>query len=238
MSRGSSELQILLTNLTKVIVNAATSLHVVGVSNLPPTSTENLWLSVFPAASRFVLPRECDVYAPGDASDVVHYIERGAVVEIRTDHVGTSHAVGLSGRGSLVGARLAASNNYNTSVRATTITDTMVRVMQRSAFLHATLRDPELARAYMTQLARRLEVARHLSDVCSNPNAGEHILGVLHTIADVFGVDTDDGSSIPVPSSLLERMTGTPQRIVDATLRELRSHGIVELERDAIRWVM
>jgi CRP-like cAMP-binding protein len=114
----------------------------------------------------------------------------------------------------------------------------MVRVMPRSVFLHATLRDPELARAYMTQLARRLDVARHLSDLCSRPRADDHILGVLHTIADVFGVDTVDGSSIPVPSSLLERMTGTPRRIIDATLRELRSHGVVELERDAIRWVM
>lgn len=213
-------------------------MHVVDVSTVLPASFDNPWLSVFPEASRFVLPRECDLYAPGEASDVVYYNERGAVVEIRTDHAGTSHAVGLSGPGSLLGARLAATNSPNTSVRATTLTDTMVRVMQRSSFLHATLRDPELARAYMTQLARRLEVARHLSEVCSSPSAGDHILGVLHTIADVFGVDTNGASRIPVPSSLLERMTGTPQRIIDATLRELRTHGIVELERDAIRWVM
>jgi CRP-like cAMP-binding protein len=110
--------------------------------------------------------------------------------------------------------------------------------MQRTDFLRATLGDPDLARAYMRQLARRLEVARHLSEVCSSPSAGSHILGVLHTVADVFGVESNGTSSVPIPSTLLERMTGTPNRIIEVTLRELRSHGIVELERDTIRWVM
>lgn len=178
------------------------------------------------------------MYAPGEASDFVFYIERGAVVEIRADQLGISHAVGLSGRGWLLGARLHATNTSNTSIRATTLADTTMLAMQRTAFLHATLRDPDLARAYMTQLARRLEVARHLSEACSSPRAGDHILGVLHTVAAVCGVDANGNANIPVPSSLLERMTGTPQRIVDATLRELRTRGIVELERDAIRWVM
>lgn len=213
-------------------------MHVVRVSTSPVQLFDSPWLSVFPEESRITLPRECDIYAPGEASDLVFFLERGAVVEIRTDHLGTSHAVGLSGRGSLLGARLAATNTSNMSVRATTITETTVRSMHRSVFLHATLRNPDLASAYMTQLARRLEVARHLSEVCSSTRAGDHILGVLHTVADVCGADVNGNASIPVPSSLLERMTGTPQRIVDATLRELRTRGIVELERDAIRWVM
>lgn len=213
-------------------------MHVVRVSTSPVQMFDSPWLSVFPEASRITFPRECDIYAPGEASDLVFFIERGAVVEIRTDHLGTSHAVGLSGRGSLLGARLAATNTSNMSVRATTITETVVRSMHRSVFLHATLRNPDLASAYMTQLARRLEVARHLSEVCSSTRARDHILGVLHTVADVCGADVNGNASIPVPSSLLERMTGTPQRIVDATLRELRTRGIVELERDAIRWVM
>lgn len=199
---------------------------------------DSLWLSVFPQDSRFAFPREYDLYAPGEASDVVFFIERGAVVEIRADQIGTSHAVGLSGPGALLGARLAATNTGNMSVRATTLTDTHVLSLDRAQFLHATLRNPDLARAYMTQLARRLEVARHLSEVCSSPRAGDHILGVLHTVADVCGVDTNGRATIPVPSSLLERMTGTPRRIVDATLHELQTRGIVELERDAIRWIM
>jgi CRP-like cAMP-binding protein len=144
----------------------------------------------------------------------------------------------LSGRGSLLGSRLAATHIRSTSVRAITIIDSTLRAMQRTDFLRATLGDPDLARAYMRQLARRLEVARHLSEVCSSPSAGSHILGVLHTVADVFGVESNGTSSVPIPSTLLERMTGTPNRIIEVTLRELRSHGIVELERDTIRWVM
>lgn len=202
------------------------------------SSLDNPWLSIFAEASRFELPRESDLYAPGEPSDRIFVIEHGAVVEIRTDHVGTSHAVGLSGRGSLLGSRLAATHIRSPSVRAITLIDSTLREMQRTDFLRATLGDPDLARAYMRQLARRLEVARHLSEVCSSPSAGGHIVGLLHTVADVFGAEPNGSSSISIPSTLLERMTGTPQRIIEVALRELRSHGIVELERDAIRWVM
>ncbi len=196
------------------------------------------WLSVFPEDSRSALPRECDVFTPGDAyDDVVYCVEHGAVVEIRTDHVGTSHAVGLSGPGALFGSRLGATLTSNASVRATTLVDTVVRSMNRNVFLHTTLADPELVRAYMTQLARRLELVRQLSALCSTRSSGEHILGVLRTVANVFGVDAAGSSMISVPSLLLERMTGTPHRIVDAALRELRSNGLVELDRDTIRWI-
>lgn len=202
-------------------------------------SSNASWLSVFPEESRSAFPGECDVFTPGDAyDDVVYFVEHGAVVEIRTDHIGSSHAVGLSGPGALFGPRLGATLSSSTSVRATTLIETVVRSMNRSVFLHTTLGDPELARAYMVQLARRLELVRHLSALCSTRDSGEHILGVLHTVANVFGVDAAGTSTIPVPSTLLERMTGTPHRIIDATLSELRSNGLVELDRDRIRWIM
>ncbi len=208
------------------------------VPSLSPSIIDSPWLSVFPETSQITLPREYDLYVPGEASDEVFLIVSGAVVEIRTDHLGTSHAVGLSGIGALLGARLSVANSIDVSVRATTLTETKVRVTQRSAFLHSTLRDPDLARAFMKQLARRLEIARQLSEVCSSPSACEHILGLLHTVANVCGADPKGTSNVAIPSGLLERMTGTPKRIVEASLSELRSHGIVELERDAIRWVM
>lgn len=196
------------------------------------------WLSVFPEASQIALPCEYDLFVPGEASDKVFFIVSGAVVETRTDHLGTSHAVGLSGIGALLGAHLSIASIRDKAVRATTLTEASVRVVPRSAFLHSTLHDPDLARAFMTQLARRLEIARQLSEVCSSPSACDHILGLLHTVANVCGADPKGTSNVAIPSGLLERMTGTPKRIVEASLRELRLHGIVELERDAIRWVM
>ena len=202
-------------------------------------SSNPIWLSVFPEESRSALPRECEIFTLGESTDdVVYFVEHGAVVEIRTDHVGTSHAVGLSGPGTLFGSRLGATLISRTSVRATTLIETVVRSMNRSVFLHTTLGDPELARAYMIQLARRLELVRQLSAVCSTGDSGQHILGVLHTVANVFGVDDAGTSMIPLPSSLLERMTGTPHRIIDLTLSELRSNGLVELDRDTIRWIV
>lgn len=203
-----------------------------------PSIEGSPWLSVFPEASQIALGCEHELYAPGEASDVVFFIVSGAAVEIRTDHLGTSHAVGLSGIGALLGAHLSVDGSIEKAVRAITLTETTVRITKRSAFLDSTLRNPDLARAFMTQLARRLEIARQLSEVCSSPSASNHILGLLHTVANVCGADPKGTSNVAIPSGLLERMTGTPKRILEASLSELRSHGIVELERDAIRWIM
>jgi hypothetical protein len=43
---------------------------------------------------------------------------------------------------------------------------------------------------------------------------------------------------VAVRADLLERMTGTPHRILEASMRELSAHGLVNIEKDAVRWVM
>lgn len=196
------------------------------------------WLSIFPESSRFELSREHDLYTPGNDSDLVFVVEHGAIVEIRTNRAGTSHAVGLSGREALLGSRLSVTTAEPSNVRAIALTDTVLRAMKRTAFLHTTLRDPDLVGAFMTQLARRLEVARLLSEVSSSASVGDHIRGIFSTTSKILGTATSGASSIAIPSALLERMTGTPHRIVDTALHELQSHGFIELERDAIRWLM
>jgi CRP-like cAMP-binding protein len=196
------------------------------------------WASIFPESTRRSIPADVDLYAPGDTTDEVFLVETGAIVEIRADGYGVTHAVGLSGVGSLLGARLTATNASTHPVRATALIDSVVRAMERGDFLHSTLRDPDLASAYMIQIAHRLEVARVLSETCSARSASDHILGVLRAIASTFGVTTDGRSMVAVRADLLERMTGTPHRILEASMRELSAHGLVNIEKDAVRWVM
>lgn len=201
------------------------------------TSPLSPWDTIFPETSRRNVPRELDLYTPGDSSDSVFLVERGGIVEIRADGLGITHAVGLSGPGTLLGARLTTTATVH-AVRATAIVDSIVRVMERAQFLQSTLSNPELAAAYMHQLAHRLETARHLSETCAAPTTGDHILGVLETVAATFGVRDDGSATVPVQETLLERMTGTPHRLLIAAVHELRSHGLVRIEKDAVRWVL
>ncbi len=203
-----------------------------------PTSPLHPWSKIFTEESRRTIPADVDLYSPGETTDEVFLVESGAIVEIRADGYGVTHAVGLSGEGSLLGARLTASNASTHPVRATALVDSVVRCMDRGEFLHATLRDPDLASAYMIQIAHRLEIARVLSETCSARSASDHILGVLRAIASTFGVTHDGQSSIPVRAAILERMTGTPHRILEASMRELSAHGLVNIEKDTVRWVM
>lgn len=204
---------------------------------LTPQSPLAPWDVAFTEQSRRYVGRNEDLYAPGDASDSVYLVERGAIVEIRADASGVSHAVGLSGLGSLLGARLTIGNTSRHSVRATALVDSVVREMTRSDFLHATLLNSDLSSAYMREMSHRLEATRMLTDTCSAITTGDHILGVLHAVALSFGLDESGSSVVSVKEDLLERMTGTPHRIFVATIHELQSHGLVHLEKEYVRWV-
>lgn len=196
------------------------------------------WDSLFSESTTRRIPRDIDLYAMGERSEDVILVESGAIVEIREDGSGVTHAVGLSGPGSLLGARVTANNVATSSMRAIALADCVVRTMKRGDFVHATLCSPDLSISYLEFLARRLETTRKLTESCYAPSISDHVLHVLQTIATTFGVDQNGASSIAVRHTILERMTGTPHRVLVAVVHELGSHGMVQIERDAVRWIL
>jgi len=194
------------------------------------------WERIFPEKSRRVIPKEADVFSAGDILETVFLVERGAVVEIRTDEFGASHAVGLSGPGTLLGGRLTSSSFARHTTRATALVESTLREISRSDFLHALIQDPELSDAFMKQLSQRLETAQALSATCESATSCEHVLGVLHEVATIFDTNNDGKSTIGIDEALLERMTGMPHGLLVATVEELRSKDLVFLEKDTIRW--
>lgn len=191
------------------------------------------WERIFPEASCRLIPKDVDVFGLGDSSDYVYLVERGAIVEIRSHDPYTTHAVGLYGPGTLLGGRLTSTPVVHTT-RATALVNSAVRSLERGEFLHALLRDHELADAFMKELTRRLETAQKLSETCQAATSGEHILGVLHTLATTFGTNALGHSTIALDESILERMTGMPHHLLVATVEELRSHNLVLLENVGI----
>ncbi len=174
-----------------------------------------------------------DLFAPGSVADRVYLVEEGALVETRSDKEGASHAVGLLGPGSIVGARMTSAGGGLHEVRATALTPSVVRSLDRESFLHEALKHPDLASALLRDLAHRTEIARRLTDSCHQTSTGKHVLDLLEVVETTF--DGTHSQEFGVPMALLERMSGCPWVMVRRALGELREQGLVEVNASSVR---
>lgn len=193
------------------------------------------WDEIFPISSRQPYASGGDIVSAGAEVDRIYVIEKGAVVETRTDRGTTSHAVNLSGPGSLIGLRMTSTGGGIHEVRATALTDTILRSLPREEFLGIAMRRGDLASAVMHDLARRTEIARRLSDSCQSPSTSKHVLDILEIVSSTFGQEADGLSSIAVPPALLERMTGCPWLLIRQSLSDMQTAGKVVLGNDGVR---
>ena len=193
------------------------------------------WDEIFPSSSRESFVAGQDIVTAGDRVDKIYLIEYGAVVETRADQGETSHAVNLSGPGSLVGLRITSSGGGIHEIRATALAETTLRSLPRDEFLSLAMRRGDLSSAVMHDLARRTEIARRLSDSCHSPNTSRHLLDVLEIVSSTFGQEPDGLSAIAVPPALLERMTGCPWLLIRQSLSDMQTSGKVVLGNEGVR---
>jgi len=193
------------------------------------------WDEIFPESSRHAYQAGDDIVSAGSEVDRIFLIEEGAVVETRSDQGSTSHAVNLSGPGSLVGLRMTSTGGGIHEGRATALMPTILRSLPREAFLGMAMRRGDLASAVMHDLARRTEVARRLSDSCHSVSTAKHVLDVLKIVSSTFGQEPDGRSVVAVPPALLERMTGCPWLLIRQSLSDMQSSGLVVMETEGVR---
>ncbi len=195
------------------------------------------WLTVFPEQSRRNIPRDVDVYSYEYSPESVFLVEQGAAAEIRYHEDGTSHVVGFTGRNEILIAGRPEPTR-STTIRATAVTDCIVRMLSKGDFTLRTLAKPELASLYMRQLAKKLEVARELSTISSLPASADHVLAILKAVARNcgFGVSEEGKSPLSIRPSLLERMTGTPPHILSVAMHQLLLRGEITFQQDSVQW--
>lgn len=191
------------------------------------------WITLFAEDSRQSLAMGEDLFAPGSVADRVYLVEEGALVETRSDKEGASHAVGLLGPGSIVGARMTSAGGGLHEVRATALSPSVVRSLNRETFLHEALKHPELSSALLRDLAHRTEIARRLTDSCHQTSTGKHVLDLLEVVETTLDGTRDQ--QFGVPMALLERMSGCPWVMVRRALGELREQGLVEVNASSVR---
>lgn len=197
--------------------------------------TYPLWEAMFPHESRAVYQTGHDVVAAGDEVNAIFWVEQGALVETRIDQGFASHAVNLSGPGSIVGLRMTSTGSGIHEVRITALTTTILRCLPREDFLHIILRRTDLASAVMHDLAHRTELARRLADSAHADSTAQHLLDVLELAHQTFGYSRDGRSKVSIPPALLERMIGIPWLLIRKALAEMQQQGRIELNGNGIR---
>lgn len=193
------------------------------------------WEAIFPVQSRRHYQPGDDIVAAGDEVRLIYWVEQGALVETRNDHGLASHAVNLSGPGSLVGLRMTSTGGGIHEVRITALASTVLRCLPREDLLHSILQRTELASAVMQCLAHRTELARRLADSANAHSTAEHLFDVLDLAHQTFGYHVDGRSAVTIPPALLERMTGTPWLLIREALTEMRRRGRIELCQAGVR---
>lgn len=196
---------------------------------------KSVWDPIFSAVPPVSVRTRTNLYSIPHARDLVFHVDDGAVVEIRSDGFETSHVVGLIGAGSLIGLR---QNNGLPAgcVSAITLTDSSVRSVDRDVFISATLNDPQLTSSYISELARRVEMARWMCATCSHPSLQNKVVSLLETIAAKFGVSPNGEANVGVGLIDLEKMTGTPQGLLRLTILDLAHRGLIRNYNEVIRW--
>lgn len=193
-----------------------------------------LWEPIFPTESRALYQTGDDVVTAGDEVNNIFWVEQGALVETRIDHGVASHAVNLSGPGSIVGLRMTSTGGGIHEVRITALTTTILRHLPREDFLNVILSRPDLASAVMHNLAHRTELARRLADSAHATSTRQHLLDVLELAHQTFGYAGDGRSNVSIPPALLERMIGTPWLLIRNALAEMQRQGHIELSNNGV----
>jgi len=200
-----------------------------------PTRPLAPWDTLFSPESRITLPRSVDVVSADAIIKGVYLVEAGAVVEIKSDANNASHAVSFCGMSTVIGIPHSADAHATYGIRATTLMQTVLRVVTREEFVYATHHDALLTQAVLHEIARRTQEAGRLTDSCQHDTTAKHVLSILESVASMFGSDAQGRSNAIIPPALLERMCGCPWVMVRGALSELTRRGLVAVDPEGVR---
>lgn len=193
------------------------------------TSDRSAWLDLFPESSRVAIPCGTSLFMVGDAVSEVFVIESGAVAELRHEDRHT-HVSCLCHAGMLVGVRWVSDAIRVHAVEAIALGETRLRSIPHELFLRVTREDGRYTNAVLSDIAKRVDSARRLTDCLQQVSARDHVLSVLHAIADECGSASQGSSCIAVPTTILQRLTGCPFSSVASAVKELISAGHIKVD--------
>ena len=198
---------------------------------------QSAWLDLFPESSRRLVQSGSSLFTVGDTVDVVFLIESGAVAELRHDD-GHTHVSCLCHTGMLVGVRWSSERLHVHAVEAIALGETLLRTVSHELFLRATREDGRYTSAFLSDMAKRVDSARRLTDCLAQASTRDHVMSVLQAIVDEYGTETGGSACIAIPTPILQRLTGCPFSTVASAINELIATGHLKADGRGVQIAM
>lgn len=199
------------------------------------TSTDRSpWFDLFPRSSRRSVPIGESLYKVGEPVCHVFVIESGIVAELRHDD-GHTHVSCLCHPGMLVGVRWIGTTDHVHAVEAMALSELLLRTAPYEVYLRATREDGRYTSAALSDMSKRVNSARRLSDCLAQPSTRDHVMSVLHAIADEYRANDHALMLAAVPTSILQRLTGCPIAALRSAVSELVAAGHLNTDAHGIK---
>jgi CRP/FNR family transcriptional regulator, cyclic AMP receptor protein len=167
------------------------------------------------------------IFAQGDATDAVYYIQKGTVKLTVLSSSGKEATVGILGAGSFFGEGCLAGQLLRVG-SATAVTDCDLLRIDKKSMMQALQREPKLSDVFVAYLlARNLRYEEDLVDQLFN-SSEKRLARILLLLAH-FGKEDVSESVIPaISQTTLAEMVGTTRSRVNFFMNRFRKKGFID----------
>ena len=197
-------------------------------------SDQSPWFDLFHKSARESVPAGSSLCKVGDPVDHVFVIESGIVAELRHDG-GHTHVSCLCHPGMLAGVRWIGTTSYLHAVEAMALSEVLLGTIPVAMYVRSMREDGRYKSAALADMSKRIDSARRLSDCLAQPSARDHVMSVLHAIADAYRANDHGSMLTTVPTAILQRLTGCPVATLRSAIRELVSAGLINTDAHGIK---
>ena len=194
--------------------------------------TRSPFQSLVDARRQEKFPRSSVVYAQGERSGTVLYLESGLIKLTRKMDDQREFLVRLIGAGELFGERALLGDGFRDS-RAEALRESVVHEFPRDEFLDTCRQRPEVWRWVTELLSKRLEDAERRLQLISFSRVEQRILLVLADLASIFDHEgqADANILVPLSQSELASLVGATRETTSTTLNALERRDLLRLGR-------
>lgn len=176
------------------------------------------------------LPKHSQIFAPGDPSNAIYFIEKGRVRLSKLSPEGKMVILALLGPGDLIGDATWEAGEHDTYAEA--VEDTRLYEIGREAFENLVREKPDFALRLIQIIGVRLKQAQaRIEDLVFRP-VPSRVARLLLTLAESYGIVTPNGIKVEfrLTHQEIANMVGSSRVTVTQILNRMRSSQWIEIE--------
>jgi len=175
------------------------------------------------------------VFHQDDLADSLHLVAKGRF-GIRTNTpLGDSATVAVASPGDVFGEIALVGDNHHRTATVEALEDAETLCVHELDFARIRRQHPEVTEAVLRSLAAELRAMNERVLEAFYVSAERRVLRRVSELARIYADGSEGPVTIPLTQEVLAGIAGTSRATVNATLRNARGRGLVELIRGGVR---